>query len=80
MSLVPAILGQFETMFGNTTEWMMMEHIVNVIDVFVVNMRDRFDDMAGSEILPANKAPVHVWQERSYLGTVVMIFSLSKTW
>ena len=60
MSLVPAILGQFETMFGNTTEWMMMEHIVNVIDVFVVNMRDRFDDIAGRDILPANKARVHV--------------------
>ena len=52
---------------------------MNVIDVFVVNMRDRFDDIAGSDILPVNKAPVHVWQERSYLGTVVMIFSLSKT-
>ena len=60
VSLVPAILGQFETMFGNTTEWMMMEHIVNVIDVFVVNMRDRFDDIAGRDIFPANKASVHV--------------------
>ena len=52
---------------------------MNVVDVFVVNMRDRFDDIAGKDILPANNAPVHVWQERSYFGTMVMIFSLSKT-
>lgn len=47
VSLVPSMLGQFETMFGNTTEWVMMEHIINVVDVFVLSMRDRFDDIAG---------------------------------
>lgn len=47
VSLIPSVVGQFETMFGNTTEWMLMEHIIHVVDVAVLSLKDRLDDIYG---------------------------------
>lgn len=50
-TLIPGIINQLDMNFENTTEWRLLKHILNVVDVIIVNTADRYDLIAGKPLL-----------------------------